>query len=85
MNYIFDLDSQIYLGLMDFSKTIALALKKAIPCNRVGIAVIGLEVPHTHVHLVPIDSTNDLNFNNPKLKLSNQEFEEIAEKVKSFL
>lgn len=85
IDYIFDLDSQIYLGLMDFSKTIALALKKAIPCNRVGIAVIGLEVPHTHVHLVPIDSANDLNFNNPKLKLSNHEFEEIAEKVKSFL
>ncbi len=85
IDYIFDLDSDAYNGLMDFSRIVAQALKKAIPCKRVGIAVIGLEVPHAHVHLVPINSADDINFNNSKLELSKHEFEEIASKIKAFL
>lgn len=78
IDYLFDLDDATYLGLMSFSKQVALAIKKIIPCNRVGVAVIGLEVPHAHVHLIPINTDNDMNFSNAKLQLSKSEFEEIA-------
>lgn len=81
VDYIFDLDSQTYLGLMEFSKDVAVAIKKVIPCKRISISVIGLEVPHAHVHLIPINSMNDCNFSNQKLKLSKEEFEEIARKI----
>ena len=82
---IFEMDKQLYLGLMDFAYEIAQAVEKAIPCVRVGVAVIGFEVPHTHVHLVPLNTMQDINFTNPKLKLEEQEMIEIAEKIKSFL
>lgn len=78
VDYLFDLDEVTYFGLMSFSKQVALAIKKTIPCNRVGVAVIGLEVPHAHVHLIPINTDNDMNFANAKLQLSKLEFEEIA-------
>lgn len=78
VDYIFDLDDETYLGLMDFSKKVAVAIKKTIPCNRIGISVIGLEVPHAHVHLIPMNTTNDVNFANEKLKLTPDEFEETA-------
>lgn len=78
VDYLFDLEDEVYIKLMDFSKTIATALKKSIPCKRVGMTVIGLEVPHAHVHLIPINSTNDMNFANEKLKLSAEEFSHIA-------
>ena len=78
VDYLFDLDDATYLELMSFSKQVALAIKKTIPCNRVGVAVIGLEVPHTHVHLIPINTDNDMNFANAKLQLSKSEFLEIA-------
>ena len=81
IDYIFDLDDPTYLGLMEFSKEIAVAIKKAVPCKRIALSVIGLEVPHAHVHLIPIDSMGDINFSNEKLKLSKQEFEEIAKKI----
>lgn len=81
VDYIFDLDSETYLGLMEFSKEVALAIKKVIPCNRISISVIGLEVPHAHVHLIPINSMSDCNFANQKLKLSKEEFETIAKKI----
>lgn len=81
VDYIFDLDSETYLGLMEFSKTIGIAIKKAIPCNRLSIQVIGLEVPHAHVHLIPINSMSDCNFANQKLRLSKEEFEEIAKNI----
>lgn len=81
VDYIFDLDDNIYLGLMDFSKKVARAIKKSIPCNRIGVAVMGLEVPHAHVHLIPINSESDMNFRNEKLKFSKEEFEEIARKI----
>ncbi|SMC74756.1 HIT family protein [Moheibacter sediminis] len=82
---IFEMDKSLYLGLMDFAYDVAQAVEKAIPCIRVGIAVIGLEVPHTHVHLVPLNTIQDINFTNTKLKLENEEMIEIAEKIKSFL
>jgi histidine triad (HIT) family protein len=79
------LDNETYLGLMSFSKTISTALKKAIPCNRVGLSVVGLEVPHAHVHLIPINTVNDMNFSNAKLSLSKDEFEEIVNSIKIHL
>jgi len=81
VDYIFDLDDANYLGLMDFSKKIAQAIKKTVPCNRVGVAVMGLEVPHAHIHLIPINSESDMNFRNEKLKLPKEEFEEIALRI----
>lgn len=82
---IFEMDKALYLGLMDFAYEVAQAVEKAVPCVRVGVAVIGLEVPHTHVHLVPLNTVQDINFTNPKIKVENEEMIEIAEKIKSFL
>ena len=74
VDYIFDLDDASYDGLMSFSKSIAKAIKQAIPCNRIAMSVIGLEVPHAHVHLIPMNTMNDANFSNEKLKLTKEEF-----------
>jgi|SRR5690606_952007 len=82
VNKIFDLDKETYSGLMDFAYDVAQAVEKAIPCKRVGMAVVGLEVPHTHVHLVPLNTMNDINFTQPKLKLEDGEMKEIAKKIK---
>ncbi len=82
---IFDLDMETYKGLMEFAYKIAKGIEKSIPCLRVGMAVVGLEVPHVHVHLVPLNTMNDINFTQPKLKLSDDEMNEIAEKIKSQL
>ena len=82
---IFDLDKSTYLGLMDFSYEIAQAIEKAVPCLRVGVAVVGLEVPHVHVHLVPLNSMHDINFSNQKLQLSAEKMIEIADSIKSYL
>lgn len=82
---IFDLDKKTYNGLMDFSYDIAKAIEQAIPCLRVGVAVVGLEVPHVHVHLVPLNSIEDINFANPKLKLESEEMSDIASRIKSYL
>ena len=81
-DYIFDLDDVTYNGLMFFAKKVAHAIEKAIPCERIGVAVIGLEVPHAHVHLIPINQESDMNFKNPKLKLSNEEMNEIAARIR---
>ena len=85
IDYIFDLDDATLSGLLIFSKEVAHAIQKAIPCNRVGMSVIGLEVPHAHVHLIPINTTHDMNFSNPKLSLSKEEFEKIALSIKKGL
>ncbi|HUX94474.1 MAG TPA: HIT family protein [Bacteroidales bacterium] len=77
-DYLFDLDDNELTGMMVFSKKVAAAIKKAYPCNRIGVAVLGLEVPHAHIHLVPMDSMEDVNFRNPKLKFTPEEFREIA-------
>lgn len=82
---IFDLDEKTYSDLMSFSRVVAIGLKKAISCNRISIQVIGLEVPHAHVHLIPINTMNDCNFSKPKLKYSKEEFTETAAKIRSFL
>ena len=84
-DYIFDLDNDTYVGLMTFSKEIAIAVKKAIPCNRIAVNVFGLEVPHAHVHLIPMNTMNDVNFSNEKLKLSKEEFEEIALEIRQYI
>lgn len=81
-DYIFDLDDELLAGLIVFSKKVAVAVKKAFPCNRIGIAVLGLEIPHAHIHLVPMDTMEDVNFRNPKLKFSPEEFKNIAEKIR---
>ena len=79
-NKIFDLSKNDYLSLMDFSYKVAKALEKAVPCNRVGMSVIGLEVPHVHVHLIPINNMEDIQFTK-KVKLSNDEFVALAESI----
>lgn len=84
IDYLFDLSDELYAGLMAFAKQIEPAIRQAVPCKRVGIAVIGLEVPHAHVHLIPMNSMNDMNFNH-KLKLSQEELAETAAKIRSFL
>lgn len=77
---IFDLDQETYLGLMEFSRKVALAIKKVVPCKRVGMSVIGLEVPHVHVHLIPLNSMDEATFQN-KVKMKSEEFETLAAKV----
>jgi len=80
-DYIFDLEDLYLSGMVIFSKKIAVAIKNVIPCNRIGVAILGLEVPHAHIHLVPMDTMEDINFKNPKLKFSPEEFNEIAAKI----
>ncbi len=81
VDYIFDLEDDVYLGLQAFAKKVALGVKKAIPCQRVGVAVMGLEVPHAHIHLVPMNSMQDLNFSRQKLKLTEDEFKQIVQAI----
>lgn len=81
-DYIFDMDDETLGRMMIFAKTIAKAIKKAIPCTRIGVAVVGLQVPHAHIHLIPIEKEADMLFSNPKLKLSSEEFKSIAENIK---
>ena len=80
VNKIFDLDNDLYLGLMAFAKKIAIALEKTVPCNRIGMAVIGLEVPHAHVHLIPLHNMDEMRFQN-KVSLTKTEFENLAGKI----
>lgn len=82
IDYIFDLSDDLLEGLIVFSKKVAKAIEKTIPCERVGVTVIGLEVPHTHIHLIPMQSIADMNFSNPKLKLSSEELAEIAIQIR---
>src|SRR5688572_22261765 len=85
VDYIFDLDDQTLAGLHVFSKKVAHAIKKAVPCRRIGIAVIGLEVPHVHVHLVPMSSMGDINFTKPKLSPTKDELAEVADKIRKVM
>jgi histidine triad (HIT) family protein len=82
---LFDLDDATYTGLMQFAKTAATAMEKAIPCNRIGVTVIGLEVPHAHVHLIPINGLHDMDFTRPKLKFTPEQFQATAAKIKAQL
>ena len=81
---LFDLDDELYLGLMQFSKKVAIALEKAIPCKRIGMTVIGLEVPHAHVHLIPLNEMDDIRFQK-KITLSKEEFVALAIKIQEKL
>lgn len=85
VDYIFDLEDKLFANLHLFSKKIALALKKAVACNRIAVVVLGLEVPHAHIHLIPMNTEGDVDFRRPKLKLTKQEFEALAQKISSFL
>jgi histidine triad (HIT) family protein len=85
VDYLFNLDDDTYTGLMLFAKRIASALAEAVPCLRIGVAVIGLEVPHTHIHLVPLNTMQDINFSKPKLKPSQEELKQVAEKINKAL
>ena len=82
-DYIFDLDDKYLAGMIIFSKKVASAIKSVIPCNRIGVAILGLEVPHAHIHLVPMDTMEDINFKNPKKKFSPEEFNATAAKISS--
>lgn len=84
-DYLFDLDEDLLGDMMKFSKKVALAIDKTMDCKRVGVAVLGLEVPHAHIHLCPINDLYDIEFSKPKLKLSHEEFEAIAEKIRAAL
>ena len=84
INKIFDIDEDLYLELMQFSRKIAIALEKAMDCKRIGMAVIGLEVPHAHVHLIPLNEMDEMRFSN-KVKLEKEEFESIVKNIQQFL
>jgi len=84
-DYLFDLDDDLISGISVFAKKVAKAIDQVIDCEKVGVAVLGLEVPHAHVHLIPINSINDINFARPKLSLSKEQFEEIAESIRKAL
>ena len=84
INKIFEMEDDLYIGLMQFSKKIAIALEKTVPCKRIGMAVVGLEVPHAHVHLIPLNEMDEMRFHN-KVSLSKDEFEALAESIKTNL
>jgi histidine triad (HIT) family protein len=81
-DYIFDIESREYMALWQFTQLVAKAMDKVLDCDRIGVAVIGLEVPHAHIHLVPLKNMTNINFEKPKLKFSPEEFEEIAQKIR---
>jgi len=81
VDYLFDLDDETYTGLQIFAKIVATGLRKAIPCKRIGVAVIGLEVPHAHIHLIPMNNVSDLNFSRPKLSFTPEQLEATAKKI----
>jgi histidine triad (HIT) family protein len=83
INYLFDMDDDLYSGLMLFSKKVSKALKINVPCKRIGVAVIGLEVPHAHIHLIPLNDVGDINFSKPKLKFPQDQMIDLSEKIRS--
>ena len=84
INKLFEMEEDLYLGLMQFSRKIAIALEQAIPCKRIGVAVVGLEVPHVHVHLIPLQDMDDMRFQR-KVSLTKEEFEELVKKIQAKL
>lgn len=81
VDYLFDLDDELLAGMTVFSKKIARAIEKVVDCNRIGVVVLGLEVPHAHIHLIPIDSEDDTNFSNPRVRMTEEEFRELAASI----
>ena len=84
VDYLFNLDDELFLGLMAFAKKVAPAIEKAVPCKRIGVAVIGLEVPHAHIHLIPLNSMEDMNFNQ-KIRPTQEELAQIAGKIREYI
>lgn len=84
IDQLFEIDDELYLGLMQFSKKIATALQKTVPCKRIGMAAIGLEVPHAHIHLIPLNEMNEMRFQN-KVTMTKEEFEALAKEIQSHL
>ena len=84
IDQLFEIDEELYLGLMQFSKKIATALQKTVPCKRIGMAAIGLEVPHAHIHLIPLNEMDEMRFQN-KVTMSKDEFEDLAKEIQSNL
>jgi histidine triad (HIT) family protein len=82
IDYIFDIEDKMLADMIVFSKKVARAIEKAIPCKRIGVAVIGLEVPHAHIHLIPLNTMNDINFSRPKMTVSKEKLEETARLIK---
>ena len=85
VDYLFDLEDDLLADMTLFSKKIAIAIEKVIPCARIGVAVLGLEVPHAHIHLIPINTEADISFSRPKLTLTQEEFQKIAAKIRNAL
>lgn len=81
VDYLFDLDSETLAGLTLFAQRVAKAIERVVPCKRIGVAVLGLEVPHAHIHLVPLNKESDIDFHKPKLKLSSEEFADLAKRI----
>ena len=81
VDYLFDVDDDLLAGMIVFSKKVAKAIRQVIPCRRIGVAVLGLEVPHAHIHLIPLQSEDDISFSRPKLQLSDSELKTLAEKI----
>jgi histidine triad (HIT) family protein len=85
VDYIFDLDDDVYAGLQIFAKIVATGLKKAVSCKRIGVAVVGLEVPHAHIHLIPMNHVSDLNFSRPKLTFTTEQLEDTMNRIREAL
>jgi|SRR6185437_1208805 len=85
VDYLFDLDDETYVGLQVFAKIVATGMRKVIPCKRIGVAVIGLEVPHAHIHLIPMNNVSDLNFARPKLSFTPEQYEVTAGRIREAL
>lgn len=85
VDYIFDLDDKVLADMMVFSKKVAVAIKKAIPCERVGVVILGMEVPHAHIHLIPINQESDMLLSNTRLQLPPSAFEEIAKNIRGYI
>lgn len=81
IDYIFDINDDLLAGMTVFAKKVAIAIERVIPCIRVGVVVLGLEVPHAHIHLIPLDMESDINFSNPRVSLTTEEFKDLAERI----
>ncbi len=84
IDYLFDIEDELYQGLFVFSKKVALAIERVVPCQRMGMTVLGLEIPHAHIHLIPINTIYDIDFSKPKLKMSDKEFIKLAAKISTY-
>ena len=82
IDYVFEVPDDLLAELMVFAKKVAIGIERAIPCERIGLSIIGLEVPHTHIHLIPINAVGDMNFAKPKLQFTNEDLASIADKIK---